>query len=102
MFWRKLAPPNPYIQPEKGGVYHLRLCTDRSGDTVRVRFTQSAHIAQNDNGDGGYFFCKPIISSPHLDSAEVLVTFDKRYRVLSATAQGGKLLPVSAWTALDD
>lgn len=95
MFWRKAAAPNPYIREDKGGIYHLQVQTP-SGDTVRVRFTQSAHIAQNDDGQG-YFFRKPLLSSPHLDKAEVLVTFDGRYKVLSATAEGGDLVPVSEW-----
>lgn len=93
MFWQK--PKNPYIREEKGGVYHLRVRTP-SGDVVAVRFTQSAHIARNDD-ESGYFFRKPLLSSPHLDKAEVLVTFDGRYKVLGAEAQGGELVAVAEW-----
>ena len=94
MFFRRI-PKNPNVKEESGGVYRLRLRTERHGDTVELRFTRAAHIGIDD--DGNHVFRKAILSSQHLDKGEVSVLFNRDYKVIRTEAQGAVFIPVSEW-----
>jgi len=96
MFFSR-KPKNLNIKDDGNGVYRLRVRTARSGDTVELRFTRSAHIGIDD--DGNYVYRKPILSSQHLDRGEVLVQFDKRYNVTHTEVEGGEFIPFAEWDA---
>ncbi|WP_425146521.1 hypothetical protein [Deinococcus sp.] len=94
MFFRRAAK-NPNVKDENNGVYRVRVRTQRHGDIVELRFTRSAHIGIDD--DGNYVYRKPILSSQNLDKGEVVVQFDKRYSVTKTEAEGAAFIPVSEW-----
>ena len=94
MFFRR-APKNPNVKEEQGGVYRVRVNTNRHSDMVELRFTRAAHIGVDD--DGNYVYRKAILSSQNLDRGEVVVQFDKKYNVLKTEAEGATFIPVAEW-----
>ncbi|PTA67955.1 hypothetical protein [Deinococcus arcticus] len=93
MFRRR--PANPYVKTDSAQVFRVRVRTQPHGEEVEVRFTKGAHIAA---GEGGtFFFRKPIVSPRHLDRGELVVHFDRAYRVTATEAENLSFIPVSEW-----
>lgn len=94
--FKKKAAPNPYVKQDDPQTYRVRVRTKRHGDTVEIRFTKSAHIGADD--DGNYIFRKPIVSAEHFDKGELTVHFDSRYQVTNLEGEGVEFIPVADWT----
>ncbi|WP_221089672.1 hypothetical protein [Deinococcus aquaedulcis] len=95
MFRLRRRPPNPYVKTDSPQVFRVRVRTQPHGEEVEVRFTKGAHIAAEE--DGTFFFRKPIVSPRHLDRGELLVRFDRAYRVTATEGEGLTFIPVSEW-----
>ncbi|WP_278913358.1 hypothetical protein [Deinococcus wulumuqiensis] len=89
-------PLHPAVQQDDDQTFRVRVRTARHGEVVEFRFTKSAHIAVDD--DGNLFFRKPVVSPRHLDRGELLVQFDRAYRVTAVSGEGVELVPVAEWT----
>ncbi|GAA5504008.1 hypothetical protein Dxin01_03776 [Deinococcus xinjiangensis] len=94
--FRKKSPPNPYVKQDDPQTYRVRVKTHRHGEVVEFRFTKSAHIGLDD--DGNYIFRKPVVSPQFFDKGELLVQFDARYNVTSVQGEGVDFVPVAEWT----
>lgn len=94
--FRKKAAANPYVKYEDAQTYRVRVKTQRHGDMVDIRFTKSAHIGIDD--DGNYIFRKPIVSADHFDRGELTIHFDSRYNVTGVQGDGVEFIPVAEWT----
>lgn len=93
--FRKKAAASPYVKQDDAQTYRVRVKTQRHGDEVEIRFTRSAHIGVDD--DGNYIFRKPIVSAQHFDRGELVVHFDSRYNVTGVQGEGVDFIPVSEW-----
>lgn len=91
----KKAAANPYVKQEDAQTYRVRVRTQKHGEIVEFRFTKSAHIGLDD--DGNYYFRKPVVSPTHFDRGELLVRFDRRYNVTGVEGEGVEFVPVSEW-----
>lgn len=87
---------HPAVQQDDDQTFRVRVRTARHGEVVEFRFTKSAHIAVGD--DGNLFFRKPVLSPRHLDRGELLVQFDRAYRVTAVSGEGVEFVPVAEWT----
>ena len=94
--FRKKPAANPFVKQDDPQTFRVRVKTKRHGDTVEIRFTKSAHIGAND--DGNYIFRKPIVSAEHFDKGELIVHFDPRFNVTGVEAEGVEFIPVLDWT----
>lgn len=94
LFGKKPAP-NPYVKQEDAQTFRVRVKTRRHGDTVEIRFTKSAHIGIDD--DGNYVFRKPVVSAEHFDRGELVIHFDSKYHVTSVEGEAVDFIPVSEW-----
>lgn len=95
LFGKKSGGKNPNVKQDDAHTYRVRVRTKRHGEIVEFRFTKSAHIGLDD--DGNYLFRKAVVSPQHFDRGELLVTFDKRYNVTGTTGEGVDFVPVSEW-----
>ena len=95
LFGKKSAA-NPFVKQEDPQTFRVRVKTRQHGDTVEIRFTKSAHIGIDD--DGNHIFRKPVVSADHFDRGELVVHFDNRYNVTSVEAEGVEFIPVVDWT----
>lgn len=95
LFKRK-AGANPFVKQDDAQTYRVRVKTRRHQDIVEIRFTKSAHIGVDD--DGNYIFRKPVVSAEHFDRGELVVQFDQRYNVTGTQGEGLDFIPVAEWT----
>ncbi|WP_216325846.1 hypothetical protein [Deinococcus aestuarii] len=95
LFGRNKPAANAYLQQDDSQTYRVRVRTRPHGEVVEFRFTKSAHIGIDD--DGNYFFRKPVVSPRHFDRGEFVVRFDRRYNVTGTEAEGVDFIPVSEW-----
>lgn len=93
--FRKKAASHPLVQYDGQQTYHVRVRTKPHREIVEVRFTRSAHIGIDD--DGNYIFRKPIVSPQHFDRGELAVHFDRQYGVVSTEAENLEFIPVAQW-----
>lgn len=93
--FRKKPPTSPYVKQDDSQTYRVRVRTRPHGDTVEFRFTKSAHIGIDD--DGNYIFRKPVVSAEHFDRGELVVHFDSRYNVTSTQGENVDFIPVIEW-----
>lgn len=94
-FFRRKPPAHPFVHYDGAQTYRVRVRTRRHGETVEFRFTRSAHIGIDDNGN--YLFRKPVVSPEHFDRGELIIHFDARYNVTSTEAEGVDFIPISEW-----
>lgn len=94
--FRKKPAASPYVKQDDPQTYRVRVKTKRHGDIVEIRFTKSAHIGIDD--DGNYIFRKPIVSADHFDRGELVVQFDQRYNVTNVAGEDVEFIPVTEWT----
>ncbi|MHA0035799.1 hypothetical protein [Deinococcus sp. PESE-13] len=95
-FLRPRRTAHPFVQQDDDQAFRVRVRTERHGEVVEFRFTKSAHIALDD--DGNFFFRKPVVSPRWLDRGELLVQFDRAYRVTAVSGEGVTFVPVAEWT----
>ena len=93
--FRKPAAQNSYVKQDDPQTFRVRVRTHRHGEIVEFRFTKSAHIGIDD--DGNHVFRKPVLSPQHLDRGELVVQFDRRYRVTGVQGDGVDFVPVAEW-----
>ncbi|WP_309571989.1 hypothetical protein [Deinococcus sp.] len=93
--FRKKTPPSPYVKQDDQQTFRVRVRTRPHGDVVEFRFTKSAHIGIDD--DGNYLFRKPVVSSEHFDKGELTVHFDRNYGVIATDGENVDFIPVSEW-----
>ncbi|GGM20770.1 hypothetical protein [Deinococcus aerophilus] len=93
--FRKPSPAQGVVKQDDAQTFRVRVRTQRHGEVVEFRFTKGAHIGIDDNGN--YVFRKPVVSPQHLDRGELVVHFDRRYRVTSTEGEGVDFVPVSEW-----
>lgn len=93
--FRKKDSAHPYVKQDDPQTFRVRVKTRRHGEIVEFRFTKSAHIGLDD--DGNYIFRKPVVSPQHFDRGELLVQFDSRYKVLNVSGEGVDFVPVADW-----
>lgn len=95
-FLRPRRTAHPFVQQDDDQAFRVRVRTDRHGEVVEFRLTKSAHIAPD---DGNFFFRKPVVSPRRLDRGELLVQFDRAYRVMAVSGEGVTFVPVAEWSA---
>lgn len=88
--------PSPFVRQDDSQTFRVRVRTRLHGEVVELRFTKSAHIGVDD--DGSFILRKPVVSPRHFDRGEVVIHFDRQYRVTSTEAQGLDFIPVREWT----
>ncbi|MBZ9750880.1 hypothetical protein GO986_09270 [Deinococcus sp. HMF7620] len=86
--------PSPYVKQDSPQVFRVRVRTRPHGELVEFRFTKGAHIGAD---EGGFLFRKPVVSPQHLDRGELLVRFDRAYRVTATEGENLDFVPVSEW-----
>ncbi|GHF51943.1 hypothetical protein HNQ07_003093 [Deinococcus metalli] len=93
--FRKKAPANPYVKQDDQQTFRVRVRTRPHGDVVEFRFTKSAHIGIDD--DGNHIFRKPVVSPRHFDKGELTVHFDRNYTVTGTDGENVDFIPVAEW-----
>ncbi|THF87679.1 hypothetical protein E7T09_00045 [Deinococcus sp. KSM4-11] len=93
LFRKKAA--NPYVKQDDQQTFRVRVRTRPHGDVVEFRFTKSAHIGIDD--DGNHIFRKPVVSSEHFDKGELTVHFDRNYTVTGTDGENVDFIPVREW-----
>lgn len=93
--FRKPPPANPHVKQDDPQTYRVRVRTRPHAEVVEFRFTKGAHIGVDD--DGTYLFRKPVVSPQHFDRGELLVRFDRSYRVTATDGENVDFIPVSDW-----
>ncbi len=93
--FRKKSAAHPYVKQDDPQTYRVRVRTKGHDEVVEFRFTKSAHIGLDD--DGNYIFRKPVVSPQHFDRGELLVQFDRRYTVTGVSGEGLVFVPVDEW-----
>lgn len=93
--FRKPSPANANVKQDDQQTFRVRVRTRPHGDVVEFRFTKSAHIGIDDSGN--HIFRKPVVSSQHFDKGELIVQFDRNYRVTGTQGENVDFIPVSEW-----
>lgn len=93
--FRKKSPASPYVKRDDPQTFRVRVRTRAHQEVVEFRFTKSAHIGLDD--DGNYIFRKPVVSPQHFDRGELLVQFDNKYNVTGVQGEGVDFVPVNEW-----
>ncbi len=94
MFFRR---SNPNFRQE-GNFLLARVMTSKSGEVIPVRLSKTSEMSLQGSG---YFIRKTLIGSKSLDQAVLEVTLSRSHRIKNATVDGGELIPVKSWTALE-
>ncbi len=93
--FRKKAAVHPMVKQDDLQAYRVRVKTVKNQEIIEFRFTKSAHISVDD--DGNYIFRKSIVSPNHFDRGEFTVHFDKNYKVLDVSGDQVSFVPVAEW-----
>ncbi|WP_034338693.1 hypothetical protein [Deinococcus misasensis] len=96
--FRKSAPTpkDPYVKQMDQNAFKIRVRTNRHKEVVELRFTRSADIGRNDDGDG-FIYRKMVVGPNHFDRGEVTIIFDNRYNVKDVQTEGCTPIEVKDW-----
>lgn len=88
-FFRK----DPHLKPEGPLAFRVRVRL-KGGEVVELRLSKSMEISPT---EGGYYVRKVVVGPKSLERAVLEIWFDRRYRPLRKSVEGGELVPLSEW-----